>query len=589
MPDTKVLFKRGLNAELPKSGIIDGAFYLTTDTHRLYVGQGSSLVELNKSITVVDVVSNPQQGQTALPTSGVEVGQFYYVGGTGAGTGASNTHQGNILAVCTSVDNNGTPTWVQVNPDTNSYISATDAATVVALASNVATIATSVSDTGASTTHTATGTFKIAGGNNVTLSKSDETISGTTVSTITVNAKDTTYDASAYKDGNNKVYLRLTDNAATPNHDDVEIKGAGGVSIDVNNGAIQISGSNPVSSVANSFNSNGELVTTIGIQGSDNIVSNPSVTPTIAYGYASPKSTAVFKDGDNGSTAILNIYTKDEVDNLISSNIQTADAMTYKGTVNSSDAATKLNTAGSTTGTYAGNVGDTYKASAKLTAGQNCPVNAEIGDLIIATGTDGAVTWEVVPSGNDQFISVATNDTNKSFLVQDSSSGSASSIGGIVFANDTTAGNSQISVNVVKDSTNNLLTVTPVHGAAGTGSAVTAGAVTNGHTQGASNFDVPIVTGISKDTHGHITSVTLDTYRFNHAKIDSISHGYSATDAHNGVFVTAVSLDGTTSEGRFNIKSDSLSLSQTSVTTGEGANAVTTYGVDVELVWDSFA
>jgi hypothetical protein len=31
---------------------------------------------------MVDVVSNPGENQTALPTSGVEVGQFYYVSGT---------------------------------------------------------------------------------------------------------------------------------------------------------------------------------------------------------------------------------------------------------------------------------------------------------------------------------------------------------------------------------------------------------------------------------------------------------------------------------------------------------------------------
>ena len=71
-----VFFKRGLHAGLPTSGtssVVDGAFYLTTDTHRLYVGQGQDLVELNKSITSVANVSN-------LPTgTGVAVGQFYYV------------------------------------------------------------------------------------------------------------------------------------------------------------------------------------------------------------------------------------------------------------------------------------------------------------------------------------------------------------------------------------------------------------------------------------------------------------------------------------------------------------------------------
>lgn len=104
-----VLFKRGLQANLPKSNIIDGAFYLTTDTNRLYVGNNTELVELNKSITVVKSVSD-------LPKTGVEVGQFYYIAGTNKHAGASDDN-GNILAVVTSIVN-GNPQWTQVNPDT---------------------------------------------------------------------------------------------------------------------------------------------------------------------------------------------------------------------------------------------------------------------------------------------------------------------------------------------------------------------------------------------------------------------------------------------------------------------------------------
>ena len=104
-----VLFKRGLQANLPESNIIDGAFYLTTDTNRLYIGNKTELVELNKSITVVESVSD-------LPKTGVEVGQFYYIAGENLHAGASDAN-GNILAVVTSIVN-GVPKWTQVNPDT---------------------------------------------------------------------------------------------------------------------------------------------------------------------------------------------------------------------------------------------------------------------------------------------------------------------------------------------------------------------------------------------------------------------------------------------------------------------------------------
>lgn len=51
-----VSFKRGPAANLAAAGFSaqDGVFYLTTDTHRLYVGQDSELVDLNRYIKYVD-------------------------------------------------------------------------------------------------------------------------------------------------------------------------------------------------------------------------------------------------------------------------------------------------------------------------------------------------------------------------------------------------------------------------------------------------------------------------------------------------------------------------------------------------------
>lgn len=113
-----VMFKRGTQAALNNlESFVDGAFYLTTDTDRLYVAQSSSeLVELNKSITVVDNLSalplHTSDTETAIKGSDVAVGQFYYVK---AGAGSIS---GNILAVCSAIAD-GNITWTQVNPDTN--------------------------------------------------------------------------------------------------------------------------------------------------------------------------------------------------------------------------------------------------------------------------------------------------------------------------------------------------------------------------------------------------------------------------------------------------------------------------------------
>ena len=78
---TNVSFKRGRAANLPTTAQ-DGVFYLTTDTNRLYVGQGDKLAELNKYIRQVETVNN-------LPApSDRAVGDFVHV------------KSGNMLLVC---------------------------------------------------------------------------------------------------------------------------------------------------------------------------------------------------------------------------------------------------------------------------------------------------------------------------------------------------------------------------------------------------------------------------------------------------------------------------------------------------------
>lgn len=185
-----VLFKRGLQANLPKSNIIDGAFYLTTDTNRLYVGNNTELVELNKSITVVESVDK-------LPKTGVEVGQFYYIAGTNKHAGASDDN-GNILAVVTSIVN-GNPQWTQVNPDT---VDGNDRLSDVAITkgsydavNNVIpyTLSFTIKDKDSKVIQTITKTLNVAPSD--IISKADVSVStsssGGNAATITTKIKDT--------------------------------------------------------------------------------------------------------------------------------------------------------------------------------------------------------------------------------------------------------------------------------------------------------------------------------------------------------------------------------------------------------------
>lgn len=87
----QVLFKRGLQAALPTTAS-DGVFYLTTDTHRLYVGHGTKLVPVNEGVVTVSDINH-------LPASATP-GEFFYAAAE------------NVLCVY-----NGTQ-FVQMNPDT---------------------------------------------------------------------------------------------------------------------------------------------------------------------------------------------------------------------------------------------------------------------------------------------------------------------------------------------------------------------------------------------------------------------------------------------------------------------------------------
>lgn len=118
-----VAFKRGLSTALPQAGsAIDGVFYLTTDTNRLYVGNASkNLVDLNRYISVVADTSK-------LPTKPAQ-GDFVWVSA------------GNMLLVCVNpAGSNIQQIWTQINPpdtDTDTFISSASDATVNATAAGI--------------------------------------------------------------------------------------------------------------------------------------------------------------------------------------------------------------------------------------------------------------------------------------------------------------------------------------------------------------------------------------------------------------------------------------------------------------------
>lgn len=519
-----VMFKRGLAADLNKATVVDGAFYLTTDTNRLYVGQGSNLVELNKSITEVANIA-------ALPTTNVAKGQFYYV------------VDKNILAYY-----NGTG-WDQINPDTT--LTASKANISVTGETNKATVKDTITD---SKGNTSEGSFSVAGDDAVTV-----TANGTA---ITVKAHDTKYDLTTEDASSGDVSAaNIVLGSDVTGEADTKVKIIGGTNISVDvqeDGSIEIAADD----AANMYNTNvgigfdAEGKQTVSVTDGAG-TKFASVTPTITYGNG---KTAKFISG----TAALDVYDKAQVDQIV----QAADALHYKGTVSKEDAATKLVITNA-------QIGDVYKASETI----DSPVNANKGDLIIAYGTtedvNGKLTsdgyWEVITSGDDQLITVTADATSNKMSVNDN----GVALGSIALIDGGE------NVKVTSTVANGNLTTTIAHDVAG--AAVDANTVSGSAsdvtqaTQSTAEFEA--ITKIERDANGHIVSVGKQkiTVTDTHNALNSVTTDTSAGSTTGAVKVTTTvaTTDGSKSD-EFEIKSETITLAQ--------ADGV----ISADLVWGSF-
>lgn len=591
-----VYFKRGTQAALNTlingtgNRFEDGSFYLTTDTDRLYVAQSASeLVELNKSITVVPSTSQ-------LPTTGVEVGQFYYVSGTNLHNG-EQTGNGNILCVVTNCDANGAnPTWVQVNPDTNDndndndYVSSfsivkdpsstatqlkykwtlnqkdidghdipgksysdiftIDAADITQLAG--ASVGTAVTMSGDDAIIKTTGNgsdqntnFKLIKGDNITISSA--------TGGVEIAATDTTYHN----------VVDATNNTITLTNDSDDAEGtttfAAGNVIDVTltqgatnkDGTVTIAHEDVALVAANSGNTTvtpafGDDITVVTelsrtAQGHINGIKTQTITiPTpdeYKIGTVSADNTGkiaiTLVDGDgnlmssgesgqdlyytvNGvpvyNKGSIDFYTKAQID----AKIKELDGMTYKGVVPS-------------TGLPSSNVknGDTYKVNSQdmaMPAHVNTTeTNVEVGDLFIATGTEGndgyisgTITWDHIPAGGDYDTQYDFTVANNVISLQDHEQNDDPQTVTIAGGNKLTASTANDTITIDHD------TLTTI-GALAANATAPSGTTTLDY-----GDSFTVVHGAKADGYGHISEIQTQTFQLPPAP-EEISYSLKGT------------------------------------------------------------
>lgn len=549
--NSKIKFRYGTQNKLDSiiaTGGESGTFYLTEDTHRLYVGlDDNSIVPVNEGIVTY----------TSLPEASVNknlAGQFAYISGTG------------VLAV-----HNGKQ-WVHLNPDTDTTYTLSGFTTTASDAKNNTVTLSS----------TLTGTDKITSTAGFTVKGSGGIIVSATGSTITVDGPNLT----ATVTNSSNFSLKVGDST-------VNFKTEGNLSVRNDSGTVVLKAAAD-SLDGKLYGTDGKEITAPGslttgfkaiAKDTSSNTSGTHIDPVIKYGQNKDK-TARF-DIATGTTE-LDVYTKAEVDALK----QGFDAMTYVGTTASTP----------TKGSGANGAivkGDTWKASSGFTVanGDGSKESVAAGDLIIANGTEsnGAITsstlkFEVISSGNEDTKYLFTGK-NYGFTLKEAPMGNAASaleIGSFEVTNGTDitiaggTGNNAAGGKVVAQIKH--ANVTRNDGTAGTGTAGYAGGYVY------DTKDVVLIEEITSSATGHITKAAKKTWTFKdtHAKLldSSVSVGVTYTtsgDESTAAAKTTVKLyhDADTYD------EDSATLNVKSINpnvrvTGSGTT------VQMDLVWSTF-
>lgn len=364
-----ILFKRGLHSALPTTAV-DGAFYLTTDSHRLYAGIGTELVDLNQYIQVVSNIEGNTDSLQAL--TNVQSGDFAYV------------KNGNILAIYQD------KAWVQINKNTDTVVTGLDATGDGAAADGTLTLSITSSEGTPVTTDIK---FLGKGGTDVTVAEDGTiTVQGAVYSIAgkgTAQTGATGGEVSDYK-------ITLSADDADITDSTVTLKPGANITFKEVSGALEISAPDTPSLQSTEINANNAGDLTVVVTDTMGTSVTDTAEKVLYYKYGKNADQTVYNQGT------INAYTIAEVDKLFND----LNGMTYKSVVSSF---ANLPTSGV-------KVGDLYMASAAFnfklaadgyTASSGTGKTCKIGDLFIAQGTEtngvitSDLTWHYVPAGDD--------------------------------------------------------------------------------------------------------------------------------------------------------------------------------------------
>lgn len=533
-------FKLGTQAKVdellktPGTAVVEGSFYLTNDTHRLYIGQKANSSDANAQLFavnegVITVATINDLPNVSTDNGSVYAGRFYYV------------TAGNILCV-----HNG-KAWVQINSNTDTTID--EHSVSVSAENNVGTITDKINlsnkkDKNASYTITGTNGITITGtGTALTLSGDTYTLSGTVdnnAATLKLDSTNTDNDSSVVISGTSNV--TVTQDASTKKITvdavDTTVKTVAGASVKDGNGF------------------------SISVTDTKNATKSGTIDPQVKVG-KTKTSTVHFVNG----VATLDVYSASDIDDKM----KALNAMTYKGTLGTDGTISALPTTNVS-------IGDSYLVSTRQTINGS---NVYPGSLIIARGTEdpatgyitGNIIWDVVQSTQDSDTTYQFENVEGGIQMRSSTK---TLVGSMKIAGDGNyiTASSKSASNADQDQVITLShkTITQTDS---TEAALTQKKV--------GNTDITTVVGVSRDTAGHVTGIKTKkiTLVDTNSAVSAVS--YDTSVANNVGTVTgsvttknAANAD-TTKTGTFTLASDTMAV------TANGVN-----GLKVDLTWGSF-
>ena len=392
LENKKILFLQGTQAKLDgMTSSTVGAFYLTNDTHRLYLGMSATAapVPVNQGVTfLANENALPNMNSASDEQKKNVAGQFYFL------------TDKNILCV---YSNNQ---WVQINSDTT-----IKEVKFGAEADTNGGVNVSLAITDTRNTIKTADNLILKGNSNVTIKASDATISGSAVKVITFSVP----DGDTYSLG-----TEITNGVdfGNPNANG----GVGKIILNASKGAdtsVNIEAGKNIKITGSGTNDKD-----IKIEGKDFGLDSVIVTPEKAEGFSITVKNNANQQKDGFLNPIIKVdtntakYVKGTADlsNFVYSKKQVddkfvgLDAMRYMGTVASINDLVALTDVEN---------GNTYKFTgadikvSSLTPDQKTKINTEglteihRGDVFIAKGTEvsgvlvGDWTWDVIPSGDE--------------------------------------------------------------------------------------------------------------------------------------------------------------------------------------------